>query len=38
MISPMRKLTLSFLLSLLLPSTAFATWSVIAIDMTPDAS
>jgi hypothetical protein len=29
----MRKLTLSLLLSLLLPSSAFATWSVIAVDM-----
>ncbi|MEO7083434.1 MAG: DUF1028 domain-containing protein [Gemmatimonadaceae bacterium] len=33
MIPPMLKLTLSFLLSLLLPSSAFATWSVIAVDM-----
>src|SRR6185295_401740 len=31
--SPMRRLTLSLLLCLLLPARAFATWSVIAVDM-----
>src|SRR6185295_802338 len=33
MIIAMRKTALAFILSLLLPSSAFATWSVIAIDM-----
>src|ERR1051325_1321561 len=33
MISPMRRFLLSLVLSVLLPSSAFATWSVIAVDM-----